>query len=99
MSAPGRASELKSQAVLEAARDPNSPVTPKEAQQKAVQEIRAAGGTAYQFDPNASAEEKAAQIAGSLPPGLKRPHRVKAAGLVSDQVSNTTGTCCMSIDH
>lgn len=87
MSAPGRESELKQQGALEAARDPNSSVTAEDAERKVVEEARAAGSAAFQFDPNATAEEKAAQVAGSLPPGLKRPHRIKAAGLVSDQVS------------
>lgn len=61
--APGRASELKQQGALEAARDPNSKVTAEDAERKVVQEARAAGSAAYQFDPNATAEEKAAAVA------------------------------------
>jgi hypothetical protein len=62
--APGRASELKQQGAIDAARDPNSSVTAEDAERKVVEEARAAGSAAYQFDPNATAEQKAAQIAG-----------------------------------
>ena len=55
------AGELKSQGAAEAARDPNSKVTSEDAERKMVEESRRAGIAAFQFDPNASAEEKAAQ--------------------------------------
>jgi hypothetical protein len=53
--------ELKQQGALEAARDPNSRVTAEDAERKMVKETVNAGHRAYQFDPNASPEEKAAQ--------------------------------------
>jgi hypothetical protein len=59
---PSQASELKQQAILEKARDPDSSVSPKAAKEAIVQEAKAAGGTAFNFDPNATKEEKAAQI-------------------------------------
>lgn len=56
-----RDAELKSEGALEAARDPNSTVSAGDAEQTIVNETKKAGGTAFQFDPNASPEEKAAQ--------------------------------------
>lgn len=53
--------ELKSQGAAEAARDPNSTVSARDAEQTMINESLTAGGAAYQFDPNASPEEKAAQ--------------------------------------
>ena len=54
--------ELKTQGVIEAAEDPNSSVTSKDAQKKIVEESKNAGIQAFSFDPNASAEEKKAQV-------------------------------------
>jgi len=58
----GRASELKQQGALEAARDPNSSVTAHDAEQTVLHEAKAAGAAAFEFDPNASPEAKAAQL-------------------------------------
>ena len=58
----GRASELKQQGALEAAADPNNPVSSEQAQNKMVQEAKAAGVPAFQFDPDATPEQKAAQM-------------------------------------
>lgn len=57
----GRAGELKSQGAAEAARDPNSEVTSQDAQHVMAAESKKAGVEAYEFDPNASPEAKAAQ--------------------------------------
>jgi hypothetical protein len=56
-----RASELKQQAAIDAAQDPNSPVTAAQAARAVVEEARKGGSAAYTFDPHASPEEKAAQ--------------------------------------
>lgn len=56
-----RVAELKSQGVVDAAQDPNSKVSAQDAEQAMVTETMKVGGAAYQFDPNASPEEKAAQ--------------------------------------
>ena len=61
MATPSRASELKQQGALEAARDPNSSVTADQAERKVVEEARNAGSAAFKFDPDATPEEKAAQ--------------------------------------
>ena len=56
-----RVGELKSQGAADAARDPDSNVTSEDAEQTMIDETKKAGGAAFQFDPNASPEEKAAQ--------------------------------------
>ena len=56
----GRASELKQQGAVEAARDPNSQVQAEDAEKTLLDEAHKGGAAAYQFDPNATAEEKAA---------------------------------------
>jgi len=61
MAAPSHDSELKQQAALNAARDPDSSVTSEHAGHKLVEEARKGGSAAYRFDPDASPEEKAAQ--------------------------------------
>jgi hypothetical protein len=55
------AAEIKMQAAVEMAQDPNSSVTPDDAQKKMVEESKKAGVAAFTFDPNAAPEEKAAQ--------------------------------------
>ena len=56
-----RAEELKSQGAEQAAQDPNSNVSAHDAEQTMHNESRKAGSAAFQFDPNATPEEKAAQ--------------------------------------
>jgi hypothetical protein len=53
--------EIKSQAAMEMARDPQSSVTADAAQKKIVEESKKAGVAAFTFDPDASPEDKAAQ--------------------------------------
>lgn len=55
------APELRQQGAEEAARDPNRNVTSEDAEHFMVNETRKAGVPAYQFDPYAAPEEKAAQ--------------------------------------
>lgn len=57
-----RAGELKSQGATEAAQDPDSKVSPEDAEQAITYESNKAGIAAYRFDPNASPEDKAAQV-------------------------------------
>ena len=52
--------ELKTQAAVDAAADPNSRVTAEEAERVMVDEAKKAGSPAYIFNPDASPEEKAA---------------------------------------
>jgi hypothetical protein len=53
--------ELKEQGAEEAARQQNSNAASEDAERKIVEESKKAGYQAYQFDPNATPEQKAAQ--------------------------------------
>ena len=52
---------MASQVGGEASRDPNTNVEAEDAEKKMVEETKKAGYQAYQFDPNATPEENAAQ--------------------------------------
>ncbi|KAK5938244.1 Tricalbin-2 [Knufia obscura] len=74
--------EAKQEVAEEAARDPNSRFSAEDAERVMVEESKKAGAPAFQFDPNASPEEKAAQArarGNSL-----HTNRPKGAGLKSD---------------
>ncbi len=58
----GGASELKQQVALEAAADPNSSVTVGQAEDTLLAQSKAGGAAAFQLDPDATPEEKAAQL-------------------------------------
>lgn len=81
-------SEIKTQAVQELARDPNSNVASDDVQRVIVEESKKAGVPAFQFDPNATPEQKAAVAAAAIPPGLKR-EKNHGMGVVTDLVSLT----------
>lgn len=55
----GRDHELKAQGAIDAAKE--GAVDPQQAEKALAQHARAAGAAAFEFDPNASPEEKAAQ--------------------------------------
>lgn len=57
----GHASELKQQGVLEASRSPNNNISAEDAERAVIDEAQRSGSAAFQFDPNATAEEKARQ--------------------------------------
>ncbi|KAL9000237.1 MAG: hypothetical protein Q9169_001139 [Polycauliona sp. 2 TL-2023] len=78
------AAELKSQGAVEAAQDPNSTVTSQDAQHVMAAESKKAGVAAYEFDPNASPEAKAAQARSHVPPGFHHDKKPKAVGVVTD---------------
>lgn len=56
-----RAGELKAQGAVQAAQDPNSKITAHDAERVMADESKKAGIAAFQFDPDASPEDKAAQ--------------------------------------
>ncbi|QDS70311.1 hypothetical protein FKW77_008263 [Venturia effusa] len=87
--ASGREAELKQQGAYEAARDPNSNVTAKQAEKSAVEEAKAGGSAAFQFDPNATAEEKAAQVNSYIPADLQHHRTHQVAALASDTDDGT----------
>ncbi|KAL9115869.1 MAG: hypothetical protein Q9227_000237 [Pyrenula ochraceoflavens] len=85
LSSPARqVNELKQQGATEAAQDPNSSVTADDAEKTLVDETKKAGAAAYQFDPNASPEEKAAQIRSHVPPGFHHERKPKGVGIATD---------------
>jgi hypothetical protein len=55
-------SEIKQQAIIEKAQDPNSSVTAEDAKKTIDDETKKAGGAVFNLDPNASKEERAAQM-------------------------------------
>jgi hypothetical protein len=55
------AKELKQQGAVEAAQDEKSQVTAQDAEKVLVDESKKGGAAAFQFDPDASPEQKAAQ--------------------------------------
>lgn len=55
------AKELKQQGAIEAAEDGNNQVTAQEAEKVMVDESKKGGAVAFQFDPDATPDEKAAQ--------------------------------------
>jgi hypothetical protein len=63
-SAQAEKTEMKEEGIIEAAteltQDPNSKVNPDTVEDALVKESRESGVPAYQFDPNASPEDKAA---------------------------------------
>jgi hypothetical protein len=54
--------ELNHQGAVDAARDPQISIEVEDTERKLIQETKKAGLQAYQFDPNASPEAKAAQV-------------------------------------
>lgn len=73
MATAAQEAEIKQQGAFEASRDPTNPVSAADAEAKAMTESKKAGVQAYSFDPNATAEEKAAQAASvrSAPTALR----------------------------
>ncbi|KAK1071579.1 Tricalbin-2 [Friedmanniomyces endolithicus] len=85
----GGASELKQQVALEAAADPNSSVTVGQAEDTLLAQSKAGGAAAFQLDPDATPEEKAAQLKAATQ--SIRPHRKhQVAALVTDQDDGET---------
>ncbi|KAI5359326.1 Putative C2 domain, synaptotagmin-like mitochondrial-lipid-binding domain, C2 domain superfamily [Septoria linicola] len=74
--------ELKAQGVVEAAQDPNSSVNAADAEEALKDHARAGGAAAFEFNPDASPEEKAAQAKERAGPRLHRKHQT--AALVTD---------------
>ncbi|RMZ68452.1 membrane bound c2 domain [Pyrenophora seminiperda CCB06] len=88
MATESRESELKQQGVLDAAKDPDSSITAQQAEGAMVKEAQAGGSAAFQFDPNASPEQKRAQARARVPPGFHHERNKNATALVSDADDN-----------
>ncbi|QIW98420.1 hypothetical protein AMS68_003938 [Peltaster fructicola] len=80
----GHAAELKQQGALEASRDPNSSVDAETAENFILKKSHDAGAAVFKFDPNASSQEKAAQVQ-QIRDEIGHPHlKHKTAALVTD---------------
>ena len=85
----GRDAELKAQGALEAAADPNSSVDANAAEQTLYNQAKAAGAPTFEFDPDATPEQKKAQMKAQAP--IERPHRKhQVAALVTDEDDGKT---------
>ncbi|KAF2111010.1 hypothetical protein BDV96DRAFT_583272 [Lophiotrema nucula] len=89
--ASSREHELKQQGAIEAAQDPNSKVTAQAAENTLHEEAKKGGSAAYQFDPNATTEEKRAQAKARIPGNFHHERKPNAAALASD-ADGTVGT-------
>ncbi|KAI9053494.1 hypothetical protein LZ554_002449 [Drepanopeziza brunnea f. sp. 'monogermtubi'] len=78
------AADLKTRGVLEAAQDPNSSVTAADVERKMVVESEKAGVAAFEFDPDATPEQKAAQARARVPEGFHHDHKSKAVAIPTD---------------
>ncbi|RMZ86937.1 hypothetical protein DV736_g5840, partial [Chaetothyriales sp. CBS 134916] len=78
--------ELKQQAAVEAAQDPNSKVTAADAERAVLEESKKAGAVALAFDPNATSEEKARQAKAGA--SDLKPKQTKGMGVVTDLQDN-----------
>ncbi|KAL4783445.1 tricalbin [Aspergillus varians] len=85
--------ELKQQEQIGTAQaafqDPQSHVDPDKVEQALVDETRKAGLPAYQFNPDASPEEKAAEAEARVPPGFHHVRETKAVGVITDKDDGT----------
>ncbi|KAJ5929788.1 hypothetical protein N7454_006738 [Penicillium verhagenii] len=81
--------ELKEQGMVEAAvdltQDPTSKVNPNTVEEALVKETRESGVPAYQFDPDASPEDKAAAAQARLPPGFHHEKKPKGIAVITDK--------------
>ncbi|KFY31117.1 hypothetical protein V493_01382 [Pseudogymnoascus sp. VKM F-4281 (FW-2241)] len=84
MATAAQEAEIKQQGAFEASRDPSNPVSAEDAELKAITESKKAGVQAYSFDPNATAEEKAAQAASHVPEGFHHQHKAKGYAIATD---------------
>ncbi|CAG8061887.1 unnamed protein product [Penicillium salamii] len=88
-SADAEKTEHKMEGTIETAQelheDPNSHVNPDTVEQKVVDDAQEAGVAAYQFDPNASPEDKANAAKGRLPPDFHHPRKPKGIAVITDK--------------
>lgn len=78
--------EIKQQGVIEAANDPKSSLTSEDARRKIVEESKKAGNAAFRFDPDATPEQKAAQVQNAIPDGFHRDQKPKGTAVATDIV-------------
>ncbi|KAK3657401.1 Tricalbin-2 [Elasticomyces elasticus] len=84
-----RAAESKVAGALEAAADPTNQTSARQAEDTILQQSKAAGAAAFEFDPDATPEQKQAQLRARTQD--TRPHRKhQVAALVTDQDDGET---------
>ncbi|KAK2756132.1 hypothetical protein FQN54_005540 [Arachnomyces sp. PD_36] len=83
-------SELKQQGAVEAAQNSNN-VSAEAAEKVLIDEAKKAGGEAFQFDPNASAEEKAAQAKAEIAPNFHREKKSQGVAVPTDMTNGSAG--------
>ncbi|KAL2010877.1 hypothetical protein VTN00DRAFT_3595 [Thermoascus crustaceus] len=80
--------ELKQQGAIEvaqeAAQDPQSDLNPEAVEKVLLEESRKAGAPAYQFDPDATPEEKAAVVKARVPPNFHHEKKQPGIGIITD---------------
>ncbi|KHJ31926.1 putative transmembrane protein [Erysiphe necator] len=84
MSSNVSANEPSTQAAVETLQDGGGSIKSLDAQKKIVEESRKAGVAAFVFNPNASPEEKAAQVRASIPEGFHHEQKSKAIAVPTD---------------
>ncbi|CAL5869238.1 uncharacterized protein PFLUO_LOCUS3466 [Penicillium psychrofluorescens] len=88
-SAAAENTEMKEEGVIEAAQelhqDPQSKVNPDKVEEMLVDETRKAGVPAYQFDPDASPEDKAEAAGSGAPRESLRDKKPKGMAVVTDK--------------
>jgi hypothetical protein len=84
MSGPTQEAELKQQGAIEAAMAAPSQGATDAAIKKVVTESKKAGVAAYEFDADASPEQKAAQMRNSLPEGVPTHQKTNATAIATD---------------
>ncbi|KAJ5180862.1 Tricalbin [Penicillium capsulatum] len=81
--------EAKQEGVIETAselaQDPQSHVNSDKVEEKLVEDSREAGVPAYQFDPDASPEDKAAAAEARVPPNFHHPKKPKGISVITDK--------------
>ncbi|ERF72189.1 hypothetical protein EPUS_02981 [Endocarpon pusillum Z07020] len=84
------AKELKQQGAVEAAQDHNTEATAQDAEKVLIEESIKGGAAAFQFDPNATPQEKAAQAGAQVPAGFHRKKK-SGVGIATDIDDGTPG--------
>lgn len=85
-----RAHELRAEGAIDAARNADSGVSAQAAEKTVLDEARKGGSAAFEFDPDATPEQKRAQARARVPPGFHHERNKNATALVSDADESNT---------
>ncbi|TPX21172.1 hypothetical protein DIZ76_015126 [Coccidioides immitis] len=81
--------DLKQEEVVQAAQDPQSNIPPETAERILVEKSRKAGSVAYQFDPNATPEQKDEQVKMTIPTNFHRDKKPSPVAVTTDVINGT----------